>query len=216
MSKSRSESEYSFQYFGFTPETFWKDFVELALEEMSNTVKGTMKSVSTLKSLEKSEEDLGQHILEVFDKWCNQTNTILNEVNPTIKEFFTVPSNVLLKSDTMYKKSFSDEEVQLLEKEVAALELEYSEQLRDISKYEMLVNKINSFEPLIEKTKESTNILKQVVNTIDEIKALKKIFKMHSETKHQLEKDDNQDSDGDDNDYLNKFVDVGLFCNNCI
>ncbi|KAF5296183.1 hypothetical protein FQA39_LY12637 [Lamprigera yunnana] len=181
MAENNGESEYSKQYFEFTPETFYQDFCEMLVEEMSNIIKQSIVDTLHLKSTD--EEIVQQRIWKVRNEWYEHAKMVLKNAEPKIKSFFTIPKNVLLDSDVNYKTSYIEDDIKSLEKEVASLEDQYAKKLQELNLLEATNLKLDSLEPFAKRVDEAAAKLKPIQDNIKEIKELEKCYNLYLKTK---------------------------------
>ncbi|KAF2879232.1 hypothetical protein ILUMI_26934 [Ignelater luminosus] len=171
MAEAIAESEYSAQYFGFTPEMFFHQFCELILDEMSLVCQHSMKQLSSLEN----NDALIKDSLAIHKRWSARSEHILKDLQPVIKEFFTIPKNVLLPSDEVYAFQYIEEEIKNLEEEIKQLKEKYIEELKSVQMYKTELDILENLEPIKRKVDEGIDKLNKFTTTVQDVREIEKI-----------------------------------------
>ncbi|KAK5640301.1 hypothetical protein RI129_011112 [Pyrocoelia pectoralis] len=195
MSQNRGDTEYSLQYFKFTPEHFFREFSELLVEEMSTMVQHCITEFASPTCPLDNREDLRRQVLDMHKRWCDSATDLLNKIEPLVKTYFTIPPNVLLNNDKMCKQIYTEEEVKVLETEVVKLEKLYGDECRELTFLESLLkSKVESIEPLFKLVDDASAAISPISDTINDIKNLDHLLNAYLKVRNKvLENEDDGD-----------------------
>ncbi|XP_031343412.1 uncharacterized protein LOC116170960 [Photinus pyralis] len=172
MALDRGDSEYSLQYFEFSPETFFREFSELVMEEMSTLVQTCITECASSTCPLENKERVSENVVNMHKDWCDSAAGVLQKVEPLIKSYFTIPKNVLFASDRMCRRVYTEEEVKALEVEVAHLEKVYADECRELASREMCLKKARECESFPKLVESATAKIGPILNTIADIHSL--------------------------------------------
>nr|XP_023029583.1 protein MIS12 homolog [Leptinotarsa decemlineata] len=182
-----SADEYEKQYFGFSSTELIEDYREQVIVVIQRTISDIFTTISELGKSEPAKETLSLRIQDLYDAFRESAKSPLEQFENEVRKIFAIPKNVLLDEDKIRSNAYSDEDVDMLKKEIADLKIEMIQERVFLAKCKQMKEIIDSrISPIYEKVNGLISTAKVVSKNIDECKEGKpqKLIETHKKYVH--------------------------------